>query len=194
MLESPFPIIAGVSRQVFLNNCDGRLVKQDRISFDLDRGEVYVHKETLARMKFLKNSEKAAKVQTYHHRLFNDAPSHIFICNNGVLEFNTSANNLEVLSNDIDNPDEKSLSVYFSNYLKLLLETFALPVLEIPENLVNFLFKFFYREKIKILLKQKFLKKMLGPKILALCFVRLNYLMSLLNIFLKMRLEKKEIK
>lgn len=143
LLESPFPIIAGISRQVFIENSRGEHIKKDRISFDLDRGEVYISKETLQELKFLEDPERCSKICTIHRKLFNDAKSHILVNNNGILHYDDSPNKFEMLSNDLDSPDLKSVEIYFSNYLKLIGHTFVAPLLEIPAPAVE---KKFIRE------------------------------------------------
>lgn len=53
LLESPFPVIAGVSRQLFLKNFAETLEQTDMFAFDLDKGDVYFNETNLSTVKFI---------------------------------------------------------------------------------------------------------------------------------------------
>lgn len=120
LLESPFPYIACVSRNTFLSNTRGNFEKTDRFVFDLERGEVYYSKKALENVKFIEDPERCSKIMNSHRNIFNNARSHIFECESGVLVPKSSM--MEEIPTNTKNPDYKEISAYFEQF-KGMIET-----------------------------------------------------------------------
>lgn len=136
LLESPFPIIAGVSRQLFLKNCQDDLRKEDRFVFDLDRGEVYYDRNSLKEIKFIEDPERCEKIKNNHHAFFNDAESHIFELDDGIVIPHREKGLREELPSEFLEPEHSELSSYFHNFRKALMTSLVVPLIENPTSVI----------------------------------------------------------
>lgn len=129
LLESPFPIIAGVSRQLFLKNSQDELDKDDRFVFDLERGEVYFDKESLEKIKFIEDIERCEKIKNNHCAFFNDAESHIFELDDGIVVPHHEKGLREELPSEFLEPEHAELHLYFSQFRKVISSSLVEPLL-----------------------------------------------------------------
>ena len=128
LLESPFPIIAGVSRQLFLKNCQEALDQEDRFVFDLDRGEVYANPTSLSKIKFFEDPERCSEIRNYHQATFNNAESHIFELDKGKIVPHSVKGLAEELPDDPENLDNDKIREYVLKYRSLLFTTLIDPI------------------------------------------------------------------
>lgn len=146
LLESPFPYIACISRNTFLSNTKGDFEKHDRFVFDLERGEVYYSKKTLEGVKFIEDPERCSKIMNSHRAIFNNAQSHIFECESGVVVPNHNPTVMEEMPSNSKNPEVKEISAYFDQFKKMI-ETALVNPLTDSKAAVKIFFNFSLEEK-----------------------------------------------
>lgn len=130
LLESPFPYIACISRDSFLKHTKGDFEKHDRFVFDLERGEVYYSKEALEKVKFIEDPERCSKIMNSHIAYFNNAKSHIFECENGVIIPNQEVTSMEELPSNGRDANLKEIGIYFSQFAKMINTALVSPLIE----------------------------------------------------------------
>lgn len=139
LLESPFPYIACISRNTFLSNTDGNFEKNDRFVFDLERGEVYFSKKALETVKFIEDPERSSKIMHSHRSTFNNAKSHIFECESGVIVPNEDSTIMEEMSSNMKIPELKEIAAYFFQFKKMLETALVNPIADSKAAVSNFL-------------------------------------------------------
>ena len=117
LLESPFPVIAGVSRQLFLKNFAETLEQSDMFAFDLDKGDVYFNEENLATVKFILCNKSYQKWMQLHKSMFNDSKSHIFKIEECQPKSILTQGLQEEPSSEFLEPEQDDLFLYFSSLL-----------------------------------------------------------------------------
>jgi hypothetical protein len=160
LLDSPFPIIAGVSRQLFLRNCQEELIQEDRFVFDLDRGEVYLDDKSLSKIKFIQDGEICRTIQKNHLTMFNDAASHIFNCEDCIISSNSKGFE-EEMPNEFLEPDHDDLVEYFSSFKKMLGTTLIQPLLD-SKAAVSYLKSNFFRDRMSLWPLRRYWRKISG--------------------------------
>lgn len=145
LLEAPFPMICGISREMYIKTSLAFPDSTDRFVYDLDRAELSGSDEALKSLVMFRFKEKIAKLESFHSQYFNSAQSHCFeLTTEGDIKDIRSEGLAEELSEEYE-PSEEHVLDYFDMFESLWRDTLITPLLEVKQAVCRYL----RREKVK---------------------------------------------
>ena len=135
LLEAPFPLICGISREVYLKSIQGNEEIMDRYIFDLDKFEFVIKckGDWLGGLAPFCYKEKRNKIQQMHIEHFNSASSHMIGLDSSERVVDMRDRQLaEELSEETD-PEEKEVVDYVRMYQMMWEEVLVVPLEELGE-------------------------------------------------------------